>query len=62
MNNIQLTTAQKFQLFELMLAKGGSFAKSLAQAWFLADPRNKAIIEENFWHIHKSYIDSLSLS
>lgn len=45
------TTADRMQLhqtFEAMERNGGGFCSKLARAWFAADPRNKAKIEQAF--------------
>ena len=45
------TTADRMQLhqtFEAMERNGGGFCAKLARAWFAADPRNKAKIEQAF--------------
>ena len=45
------TTTDRMQLhqtFEAMERNGGGFCSKLARAWFAADPRNKARIEQAF--------------
>ena len=43
--------------FHEMREYGGSFARTLADAWFKADPQNKAIIEDGFEEMISRYAD-----
>ena len=43
-----LDRLQLHRTFEAMQRYGGGFCGKLAQAWFAADPRNKARIEQAF--------------
>jgi hypothetical protein len=48
---MSITIADRMQLhqtFEAMERNGGGFCAKLARAWFAADPRNKAKIEQAF--------------
>ena len=45
------------QIITAMEQHGGTFVKSLAAAWRLADPVNKEIIEHAFLHLFKKYAD-----
>ena len=50
-HTMSITTADRMQLhqtFEAMERNGGGFCAKLARAWFAADPRNKARIEQAF--------------
>lgn len=43
-----LDRLQLHRAFEAMERDGGGFCAKLARAWFAADPRNKARIEQAF--------------
>jgi hypothetical protein len=38
---------------------GGGFVRSLAEAWFHADPDNQRRLHESFGHYYQQYRDSL---
>ena len=50
-----MTDTEKFNTFLNMRNRGGSFASSLAEAWFMADSGNKATLETAFAPLIQGY-------
>ena len=44
-----------FSITENMLKNGGSFARTIAKAYRLADPTNKSILRSAFLSLFKTY-------
>jgi hypothetical protein len=42
---------------EMMERHGGSFARAIAAAWWVADPHNRAILESSFSYLFNRYAD-----
>ena len=49
-----------YQVFELMERQGGSFARNLARAWFVADGDNQKKIQDAFYDLIWEYVNKLS--
>lgn len=50
-----LSATERYHTVASMERHGGGFCRALAQAWYVADPRNKQRIEMAFGHILEDF-------
>lgn len=50
-----LSATERYRTVASMERHGGGFCRALAQAWYVADPRNKQRIEMAFGHILEDF-------
>ena len=52
---LHLSPTELHRTIASMERHGGGFCRALAQAWYVADPRNKQRIEHAFGHVLLDY-------
>jgi hypothetical protein len=55
----ELSREERLRRADNMLRCGSHFTTALANAWFLADATNQAILEEGFAHYFEKYADPM---